>query len=127
MNKGDQTVETVMKSVRSAGFKTSIVHFRRVSQPYKIITPAGKLEVNIPVDMPLFEIRRRGLTKNILAKGGYTTARIWGNNIDVVAESRCNDQFDVFCNRLGSTKAFFAAHALLQKSSLTSENSKSPV
>jgi hypothetical protein len=119
MNKVDQAVETVMKSVRNAGFKTSIIHFRRVSQPYEIITSTGKIKVDIPVDMPLFEIRRRGLTSKILAKGGYTTARIWGNNIDVVAESRCNDQFDIFCNRLGSTKAFFSAVALLPEDSLS--------
>ncbi len=115
MNIDDQSAEAAMKSVRSAGYKTSIIHFRRVLLPFDVISYAGKINIKVPVDMPLFEIRRRGLTSNIVAKGGYTTARIWGKGIDVVAESRCHDEADVFCNRLGSTKAFFSAAKLLKE------------
>lgn len=114
MNK-ELAMQEDIKFLRDSKLRVSIIHYRRISQTYEVRSPIGKITVDVPVELPLFEIRRLKLTDRIISKGGYTTARIWGNGIDVVAESRCHDEADIFNNKLGSTKAFYKALKLVKE------------
>lgn len=103
-----QNVDQVVKQLKSKGYRLSTVHWRSVATEFVVKTPYGKANVVVPVDMPLFEIRRQGINKNILARGGYTTMRLTHKDkkIEVAGVSKCHPR-DSFNNKLAYTKAFW--------------------
>lgn len=78
--------------LKSKGFSVIVNSFREVNTPY-VINGQNFL---IPVSMPSYEIRRKGLQGAIRAKGGYTTVKITKDGITVIGEAICsnNDHFD---------------------------------
>jgi hypothetical protein len=87
--------------------KVTAVHFRRVKTPYLIKNTLGKIEIEVPVCMPMFEIRRQKLQDKMLATGGYTTVKVSSKDrkLNVVGESICHEN-DIFSNWSGLKIAF---------------------
>ncbi len=73
-------------ALKKLDFSVIILQFRLASIPYDI----GGIEVDIPIPIPMFEIRRKGLQKDVLARGGYTTVKVTKKGVTVVGESKCN-------------------------------------
>lgn len=106
----NSNVNDIVRHLKSLNFKTSIIHFRVINKVVK--TKLGN--INVPVEMPLFEIKRQKLTDKIISRGGYTTCRIWGNGIDVCGEAKCHPN-DSFVKKIAVTKSVFQAVAKLSK------------
>lgn len=106
-------IEVAIRELKENGLKLSSVHYRNVTLPYSL-NGSKKEIVLVPVPMPLHEIKRRGLQKNIISNGGYTTVRIKNKNgtIDVTGVAECSVE-DGFNNRLGYIKGLHKAIGLL--------------
>jgi hypothetical protein len=103
--------EITHKSLKDMGFGVITNSFRLVDTPYII---DGE-ELMIPVPMPTYEIRRKGLQGAIRAKGGYTTVKLTKKGITIVGESVCNPTFDHFDKSVGIKLATINAVRELQK------------
>lgn len=103
----DKQIESAVKQLKQKGYRLSTIHWRNVKTAYEIKTAFGKTVVEVPVSMPLFEIRRQKLNSKLMAKGGYTTMRLANKNKDIEIQgiSRCHEN-DVFDNKLAYVKAF---------------------
>lgn len=118
----DQNIETVVKQLKTKGYRLSTIHWRNVKTPYSVTTPTGKFEVEVPVSIPLFEARRKGIMGQLMARGGYTTMRLVNREkkIEVLGESRCHPN-DSFNNKLAFVKAFSNLMANAKKAGINLE------
>jgi hypothetical protein len=84
--------EITVQVLKDEGFSVVTNSFRQVSMPY-VINGQG---IMIPVDMPVYEIRRRNLQGLMLPKGGYTTIKVTQGKVCVIGEGKChpNDHFN---------------------------------
>ena len=84
--------EITIDVLKSKGFSIINNSFRQINTPYNI----HGMNVMIPVDMPIYEIRRKNLQGAILPKGGYITVKATKGKICVIGESICKkgDHFD---------------------------------
>ena len=109
------TSKDVIQQLRNNGLKVQSVHYRLITMQaagtlgfgYKFRSNGkATTRVMVQIPMPLQEIRRKGLQKNIVANGGYTTLRIINKDgsIDVTGEGKCHET-DAFSNSNGFKNA----------------------
>ncbi len=85
-----------LTALRKIGYSVIVNSFRLVNMPYYI----NREEIEIPVPMPTYEIRRLNLQKKIHARGGYTTVKVTKPGFTFVGESRVHPD-DSFCKGVG--------------------------
>ena len=100
----------LIDNLRNKGVGVNVIHFRLVKAPYKFKSDGTLAQVpfaindqkynadviEIPVEMPIFEIRRRKLQNHLLSYGGYTTVRLFADGKTAMGEAQCHnhDLFD---------------------------------
>lgn len=122
----DKQNPLTVNSLKALGFKVSVLHFRRVRDTVVLKGIPCALDISYP--MPLFEIQRRGICNAILAKGGYTTARVSlpATREFVIGESKCHEECDVYCKKTGIMKALFDAVSKMKKSGMLAKDDEVP-
>jgi hypothetical protein len=79
-----ETIDT--NALKKRGFSIITNQFRNVKTHFKI----NGQSLLIPVSMPVYEIRRLNLQKEVCACGGYTTVKITKSKVNVISEARCH-------------------------------------
>lgn len=90
--------ETIdIAALKNKGYSVIVNQWREVNTPYVVTNQNVKNQfVVVPVSMPIYEVRRKGLLKQMRAKGGYTTVKVTKPGVNITGEAKCapSDHFN---------------------------------